>query len=79
MSRFILRYTGSGSAPDADLAAVRRAGASVVDCSARMMLVEATPAIVDQVVHTLTGWIASPEQAVPRPRTRPTVAARTHR
>jgi hypothetical protein len=79
MSRYILRYTGSGPAPAGDLAAVRQAGASVVAESGRMLLVEATATVVDRVVHALDHWVASPEQAVPRPRTRPIVAARSHR
>ena len=78
MSRYILRYTGNGPAPVGDLAAVRRAGVSVVDEGARMLLVEAAPAVVDEVVHELAHWVASPERTVPRPRTRPSVADRLH-
>ena len=43
-----------------------------------MLLVEAAPAVVDEVVHELAHWVASPEQTVPRPRTRPSVADRLH-
>jgi hypothetical protein len=68
MSRFILRYTGQGAAPESDLARIRSAsGVSVVDSSPRMLLVEAAPQQVLQLAEELKGWTHAPERSFPLP------------
>ena len=70
-SRFILRYRGQGSAPDADVARV--AGlteAAVVESTPRMLLVESDRASLEALVDTLEEWVMAPEQAFPLPDVR---------
>ena len=68
MSRFILRYTGQGAAPESDLARIRSAsGVSVVDSTPRMLLVEAAPLRVQELAGELKGWTHAPERAYPLP------------
>ena len=74
MSRYVLRYTGTGPVPTGDLERVR-ACAHVVDVAGRTLLVGGAARRVQAVVHQLDGWVASPETVVPVPRTRPTVHA----
>ncbi len=73
MGRFILRFTGRGPMPDADLAQVRSTkGVTVVDSSSpRMLLVEAAPRTVEQLAEALPGWACAAEQMVPLPNPRP--------
>jgi len=75
MGRFILRFTGRGPTPEADLAQIRSApGVTVVDsASPRMLLVEASPETVAQLAGALPGWTYSREQAIPLPDPRPKV------
>jgi hypothetical protein len=75
MGRFIVRYTGRGPAPQADLARIRSApDVTVLDSSApRMLLVEAPPQAVSQLTEALPGWVWTQEQMVPLPDPRPKV------
>lgn len=77
MQRFVLRFTGQGAAPAADLERISTAaGVSVIDTSARMVLVEASAAAGSRLADDLTGWIFVPEQSLPLPdpRRRPVAA-----
>jgi hypothetical protein len=69
MSRFILRFTGQGATPDADLTQIRSApGVTVLDSSSqRMLLVEAAPRAVKQLAEALPGWVCTREQTIPLP------------
>lgn len=74
MTRYVLRYTGVGPVPAADVSQVRTR-ARVVDTDGRMLLVEAPNARITALVRSLPGWVATPETVVPlapaRPRVRP--------
>jgi hypothetical protein len=75
MSHFILRFTGRGAAPDTDLAQIRSApGVTVVDSSSpRILLVQASPETIRQLVDALPNWIYSREQTIPLPDPRPKI------
>ena len=70
-SRFILRYRGRGSTPDADVAQVSGLPeAVVVESTAKMLLVESDRAPLEALVDTLEEWAMAPEQAFPLPDVR---------
>lgn len=76
MQRYVLRFTGQGAAPAADLERISStAGVSVIDTTARMVLVEASAADGSQLASTLAGWVCVPEQTVPLPDPRPRPSA----
>jgi len=69
--RFVLRYRGNGSKPEVDVGRVRAlADTVVVDSSARMLLVEAPPDSLSELVASLTDWVMAPEQTLAVPDTR---------
>lgn len=74
MARFVVRYTGAGPVPAADLDRLRQR-ARVVDAHGRTVLVEAGRTRPGTLVDGLEGWVATPETVVPCPTTRPTVPA----
>jgi hypothetical protein len=74
MTRYVLRYTGAGPVPPADVEAVR-AAARVVDVAGRNLLVEAPERRMRTVAAGLADWVVAPETTVPVPRTRPRVHA----
>jgi hypothetical protein len=78
MARYVLRYTGAGPVPAADLDEVRQR-AHVVDAHGRMFLVEAPKARVQTLVKGLAEWVATPETVVPLPPSRPVVRATAKR
>src|ERR1700693_4665841 len=69
MSRFILRFTGRGTTPEADLERIRSApGVTILEsASPRMLLVQAAPQAIGQLIEDLSGWIHTPEQTIPLP------------
>jgi len=67
--RFVLRYSGSGRAPEADVGRIQ-AHARIVDRSSRMLLVEGEVSSVRDLVSELRGWVASEESPVTLPDTR---------
>ncbi len=70
-SRFVLRYSGEGPKPDADVARLQEvAGAIIVDSSARMLVVEAKPDPLRDVVDALPDWVMGPDMAYDVPDTR---------
>jgi hypothetical protein len=75
MSRFIVRYVGTGPRPAADVQRIRAAQELTVidDSSSRMLLVEASEERVKEVVGSMPGWIWSPERTfrLPDPRPKP--------
>jgi hypothetical protein len=71
MARYILRYTGTGPTPAADVATIKaRAGINVLDQSGRMLLVEAADDVAGKLAKELTNWAADPEVTYPLPDTR---------
>lgn len=62
--RFVLRYRGEGSPPEADVAQVHGlAGARVVDSSPRMLVVESDPDRLGELVDGLPDWIMAPDHS----------------
>ena len=73
-ARFVLRYRGAGSTPEADVARVAElASATVVDVSPKMLLVDSDPDALQALVDSLPDWVMAPEQGLPLPDTRRTV------
>jgi hypothetical protein len=78
MGRYIVRYVGEGLRPSADVQRIRAApGLKVLDDGTQMMLVEASPKSLKNLIGSLPGWIWTPERSIrlpdhrPRPRRRP--------
>lgn len=70
-SRFVLRYSGEGPKPDADIARLQElAGAVIVDSSARMLVVEAKAEPLRDVVDALQDWVMGPDVSYDVPDTR---------
>jgi hypothetical protein len=73
MSRFIVRYTGRGSAPAEDLALIRSLPqVTILDETPRMVLVEAPSSTQDQL-QELKSWVVAEEKSfsLPDPRPKP--------
>jgi hypothetical protein len=69
--RFILRYRGDGSVPEADVALVQGLDDTVVvGESPRMLLVESEPEALRALVDSLPDWLMAPEQEYEVPDTR---------
>ena len=80
MSRFILRYSGAGTAPLELTERLREiAGIKVLDSSARMFLLEGKQPDLDRVVKDLAGWQLTPESFTPLPDPRPKPGRRAAR
>ena len=80
MSRFILRYSGAGTAlPELTERLREIAGIKVLDSSARMFLLEGKQPDLDRVVKDLTGWQLIPESFTPLPDPRPKLGRRSAR
>ena len=72
MARYILRYTGAGPVPVADMSRIEaRDGVRVLDRSGRMVLVELESAVAHGLSGELSGWVVEPEVTHPVPDTRP--------
>lgn len=72
MGRYILRYTGTGRRPAADLRRIRTLPRlTVLEESPRMLLVEAAAEQIRKAITALPGWICSAERTVRLPDTRP--------
>jgi hypothetical protein len=72
MTRYVLRYRGSGRAPVGDVAHIERS-LRVLDRAPDMLLVEATGSGVHRVMAGLPSWVAAEETTIPVPSTHPTV------
>lgn len=72
IGRFILRFQGPGPRPDEDVEHIRALrDATVLDSSARMLLVEAPEAEIRALVDTMPYWVMAPEQLIRLPDLRP--------
>jgi hypothetical protein len=60
MERFVVRFTGGGAAPPEQASMIKRR-CKVIDESSRMLLIEAEPADVEQLLADLPGWKSSKE------------------
>lgn len=71
MARFIVRYRGKGARPEATVQKLRSIdGATIVDDSGRMVLVDAPEQAVRSAVANDPDWLVAPEVAYPLPDTR---------
>jgi hypothetical protein len=70
--RFILRYRGDGTKPEADVARVHALPDAVVvdDSSPRMLLVDSDPERLRALVDDLQDWVVAPDQSYAIPDTR---------
>ena len=67
----MLRYRGAGPTPDADVARFQElADAEIVDSSGRMLVVEATPGPLRDLVDSLSDWVMGPDMSYQVPDTR---------
>jgi len=72
MGRFILRFNGVGEKPAEDVQRIRSLpNATVLDDSARMILIEAPDAAITELVKSLPQWGVSQESFFPLPDPRP--------
>ena len=70
-NRFVLRYRGQGPKPEADVAKLEQLpGAVIVDSSGRMLVVEAKPGPLRDLVDGLPDWVMGPDVAYEVPDTR---------
>jgi hypothetical protein len=66
MEKYILRYRGQGIMPDEEARHIlESADATILDDSARMVLVEAVGAKLKAAVAGMDQWSVSPEHTVP--------------
>jgi hypothetical protein len=71
MPRWILRYHGRGTRPDADVERIAAlSGVAVVDDSNRMLLVEGPEDTLRGVLAALPDWTLNEERPVPLPDVR---------
>jgi hypothetical protein len=71
MDRYILRYRGAGPKPEKDLLRVRdTVGITVLDETARMLLVEGDQESVAQLRDGLSDWLVTPQTTISVPDTR---------
>ena len=69
MARYILRFTGKGASPDhAKQRLAKLPNVTIVDESARMLLVEASPEAINRLTQELPGCNATPERMIPAPK-----------
>lgn len=74
MGRYILRFSGEGPGPAADVKRIQAAArVQVLDESPRMLLVETSEERLRQVISSLPGWSWTPERKIRLPDTRPRV------
>lgn len=74
MDRFIVRYKGAGLKPQQDVARIRALPqTTVLDDSARMLLVAAPEAELRSLIDALSDWVMSAEQTLTLPDPRPKV------
>ena len=72
VGRFILRFNGVGEKPAEDVQRIRSLpNATVLDDSARMILLEAPDAAITELGKLLPQWGVSQESFVPLPDPRP--------
>jgi hypothetical protein len=71
MSRYILRYGGTESAPTSHVQSILATpGLKVVDQSPKMLLVDGEQSILREKLKEMPGWSLHSEQGYPLPDTR---------
>lgn len=77
MKKYILRFTGNGAKPPADVRRIRKAeGVTVLDEAPRMLLVQCAKTRVKQLVEELDNWVMSEDRTVELPNPRPKVRSK---
>ncbi len=77
MAKYILRYTGSGAKPAADVTRIRRSdGVIILDEAPRMLLVQCAKPRAKQLIDNLVDWVLSEERSVELPNPRPKVRSK---
>jgi len=66
VQRFVLRYRGSGD-PAAIREKLRALGASIIEDSGRMLLVEAPEQPLKEALASERGWLVAPEVSYAHP------------
>jgi hypothetical protein len=74
VTRYILRYRGTGSHSESDLArALARRSAKVIDRTSRMVLVEGADDALHKEFDGDPDWLITPERSISPPDPRPAV------
>lgn len=77
MNKYILRFRGKGIKPEEDVELIRSLPeTTVLDDSARMLLVEAPEDELRTALQSLPDWVMAEEKFIPRPDPRPRVRNR---
>jgi len=77
MKKFILRFTGNGPKPAADVTHIRECeGVTILNEAPRMLLVQCTKTRAKQLVEELDKWVMSEERTVELPNPRPKVRSK---
>jgi len=77
MKKYILRFTGSGAKPAADVTRIRKSeGVTIVDEAPRMLLVQCAKTRAKQLVEDLDKWVMSEDRSVVLPNPRPKVRSK---
>ncbi|MCG6875606.1 MAG: hypothetical protein LJE97_11000 [Betaproteobacteria bacterium] len=77
MKKYILRFTGNGAKPAADVARIRKSqGVTIVDEAPRMLLVQCPKTRAKQLVEALDNWVMSEERTIELPNPRPKVRSK---
>jgi hypothetical protein len=73
VSRFVVRYRGKGEYPARVLEKIRSLGASIIDDSGRMLLVEAPKRGFEEAMASEQDWLVTPEVSYERPNPRQSI------
>jgi len=77
MKKYILRFTGSGAKPAADVTHIRECeGVTILSEAPRMLLVQCAKSRAKQLVEELDNWVMSEERTVELPNPRPKVRSK---
>jgi hypothetical protein len=75
--RFILRYTGTGPAPDAHVTRLCTIpGTKVLDATNRMLLIEGPAPKLQAATRGLDDWVLTADKSIPVPDTRKKIRRR---
>ena len=73
MPRFVIRYRGKGEYPERVLKKMRSVGASIIEDSGRMLLVEAPKQRLEEAMASEPEWLVTPEVSYERPDPRQSI------
>lgn len=71
MEKYILRFKGSGKAPERDMCLIKGNNElKIIDTTLKMVLVETCPSVINSLSLKLDEWSISEEKKIPLPDTR---------